>query len=51
MSDRIEAGCYACAAAITGGEVTLKGAVIEEMEATVQALRDAGAEVELVGED
>jgi len=46
MSDRIEAGSYACAAAITGGEVLLKHAVIEEMEATVQALRDAGVIVE-----
>lgn len=46
MSDRIEAGSYACAAAITGGEVTLAGARIEEMEATVQALRDAGVLVE-----
>jgi len=48
MSDRIEAGSYACAAAITGGEVTLKGAKIEEMDATVQALRDAGVSVEPV---
>lgn len=46
MPDRIEAGSYACAAAITGGEVTLKGARIEDMEATVQALRDAGVIVE-----
>jgi UDP-N-acetylglucosamine 1-carboxyvinyltransferase len=46
MPDRIEAGSYACAAAITGGEVTLKGARIEDMEATVQALRDAGVHVE-----
>ena len=46
MSDRIEAGSYACAAAITGGEVFLKHAVIEEMDATVQALRDAGVSVE-----
>ena len=46
MSDRIEAGSYACAAAITGGEVFLKHAVVEEMEATVQALRDAGVHVE-----
>lgn len=46
MPDRIEAGSYACAAAITGGEVTLQGARIEEMEATVQALRDAGVHVE-----
>src|SRR5262249_17805116 len=30
MSDRIEAGSYACAAAITGGDVLLKHAVIEE---------------------
>ena len=46
MPDRIEAGSYACAAAITGGEVLLKGAKIEDMEATVQALRDANVHVE-----
>jgi UDP-N-acetylglucosamine 1-carboxyvinyltransferase len=46
MSDRIEAGSYACAAAITGGEVFLANARIEEMEATVQALRDAGITAE-----
>jgi UDP-N-acetylglucosamine 1-carboxyvinyltransferase len=49
MADRIEAGSYACAAAITGGEVTLQGASFEEMEATVQALREAGVVVEPVG--
>ncbi|MDR6513072.1 UDP-N-acetylglucosamine 1-carboxyvinyltransferase [Novosphingobium capsulatum] len=48
MPDRIEAGSYACAAAITGGEVTLQGARIEDMETTVQALRDAGVSVEPV---
>ncbi|GGY89744.1 UDP-N-acetylglucosamine 1-carboxyvinyltransferase [Novosphingobium colocasiae] len=46
MPDRIEAGSYACAAAITGGDVLLKGARIADMEATVQALRDAGVHVE-----
>jgi UDP-N-acetylglucosamine 1-carboxyvinyltransferase len=46
MPDRIEAGSYACAAAITGGEVTLAGARIEDMAATVQALTDAGVHVE-----
>ena len=46
MSDRIEAGSYACAAAITGGEVFLQHAVAEEMEATLQALRDAGVHAE-----
>jgi UDP-N-acetylglucosamine 1-carboxyvinyltransferase len=48
MPDRIEAGSYACAAAITGGSVHLAGARIEEMEATVGALRDAGVHVEPV---
>jgi len=46
MTDRIEAGSYACAAAITGGEVLLQHAKIEEMEATAQALRDAGLHLE-----
>ncbi|HUQ13494.1 MAG TPA: UDP-N-acetylglucosamine 1-carboxyvinyltransferase [Novosphingobium sp.] len=48
MPDRIEAGSYACAAAITGGEVTLKGAKAEEMGATLHALRNAGVRVENV---
>ncbi len=46
MPDRIEAGSYACAAAITGGDVMLAGARIEDMAATVQALHDAGVHVE-----
>ena len=46
MPDRIEAGSYACAAAITGGEVMLMGAKIADMAATVQALRDAGVHCE-----
>jgi UDP-N-acetylglucosamine 1-carboxyvinyltransferase len=50
MPDRIEAGSYACAAAITGGEVTLTGTRIEEMDATVQALRSAGVYVEPRGD-
>lgn len=46
MPDRIEAGSYACAAAITGGEVTLAGARAQDMAATLQALIDAGVHVE-----
>src|SRR3546814_13830679 len=42
MADRIEAGSYACAAAITGGEVELVGAGSESMEAVLQGLRAAG---------
>jgi UDP-N-acetylglucosamine 1-carboxyvinyltransferase len=46
MPDRIEAGSYACAAAIAGGEVELAGARASEMRATIAALREAGVEVE-----
>jgi len=46
MADRIEAGSYACAAAITGGDVRLEGANSKEMAATVQVLRSTGVEVE-----
>lgn len=46
MPDRIEAGSYACAAAITGGEVRLEGAKADEMAATLHALRDIGVHVE-----
>ncbi len=46
MSDRIEAGSYACAAAITGGALELVGANATEMRATIDALRDAGVTVE-----
>ncbi|MDY7098208.1 MAG: UDP-N-acetylglucosamine 1-carboxyvinyltransferase [Pseudomonadota bacterium] len=46
MADRIEAGSYACAAAITGGEVKLEGANAHDMASTLQALREIGVEVE-----
>ena len=46
MSDRIEAGSYACAVATTGGDVELVGANEPEMQATVDALRSAGVTVE-----
>ncbi len=46
MPDRIEAGSYACAAAIAGGEVTLDGARAEDMHPIVAGLRSAGLEVD-----
>ena len=46
MADRIEAGSYACAAAITGGDVFLDGANPGEMQATIHALRAIGVTVE-----
>ncbi|WP_448585774.1 UDP-N-acetylglucosamine 1-carboxyvinyltransferase [Thermaurantiacus sp.] len=45
MPDRIETGSYACAAAITGGDVLLVGAERETMGATLQALAEAGVEL------
>ena len=46
MPDRIEAGSYACAAAITGGDLTLVGADAGAMRATLSALVEAGVTVE-----
>src|SRR5579863_5251290 len=45
IPDRVETGTYACAAAITGGEVMLANARIEHLGATVRALREAGVEI------
>ena len=42
MPDRIEAGSYACAAAIAGGEIELVGARAETLGATWGALEAAG---------
>jgi UDP-N-acetylglucosamine 1-carboxyvinyltransferase len=45
IPDRIETGTYACAAAITGGEVTLTNARLTHLGATVRTLREAGVEI------
>src|SRR3984957_7443535 len=45
IGDRIEAGTYACAAAITGGQVKLRGAGVEHLGAVARALGDAGVEM------
>ena len=46
VADRIEAGTYAIAAAMTGGDVFLEGADPESFEAVLSVLRAAGANVE-----
>ncbi|MEH3035498.1 MAG: UDP-N-acetylglucosamine 1-carboxyvinyltransferase [Sphingomonas adhaesiva] len=46
MPDRIEAGSYACAAAVTGGEVELMNVTPADMGATLDALREAGVGIE-----
>ncbi|MCS6921084.1 MAG: UDP-N-acetylglucosamine 1-carboxyvinyltransferase [Elioraea sp.] len=45
IPDRIETGTYACAAAITGGEVVLANARLDHLGAVVRILREAGVEI------
>ncbi|BEV09135.1 MULTISPECIES: UDP-N-acetylglucosamine 1-carboxyvinyltransferase [unclassified Methylophilus] len=45
VCDRIEAGTYMVAAAMTGGEVTLKNARPDLLEAVIEKLREAGAQI------
>ena len=46
IPDRIETGTYACAAAITGGEVMLRNGRVEHLGATVRTLREAGVDID-----
>jgi UDP-N-acetylglucosamine 1-carboxyvinyltransferase len=46
IPDRIEAGTFACAAAITGGEVTLLGARLAHLGAVARILRETGVALE-----
>jgi len=46
MPDRIEAGTYAMAAAITGGTVELEGARLSHLDAAAQQLRHTGTTIE-----
>jgi UDP-N-acetylglucosamine 1-carboxyvinyltransferase len=46
LPDRIEAGTYAMAAAITGGEVFLSGARADLLQVALNLLRGSGVEIE-----
>ncbi|HEX9904539.1 MAG TPA: UDP-N-acetylglucosamine 1-carboxyvinyltransferase, partial [Propylenella sp.] len=46
LPDRIEAGTYAMAAAITGGDVLLDGARADLLQEALQTLRSTGVEIE-----
>ncbi len=50
IPDRVEAGTYMVAAAITGGDVCILNLIPEHVEAVIAKLREAGVNVE-VGED
>jgi UDP-N-acetylglucosamine 1-carboxyvinyltransferase len=49
MPDRIETGTFLVAAAMTGGEITLQGCRPEHLEAILDKLIEAGAEIETEG--
>ena len=50
IADRIEAGTFAVAAAITGGDVTLRGAPAEHLPGFIEVLEQVGVEVSGHGE-
>ncbi len=45
ISDRIEAGSLMIAAAITGGDVVIRDAPLDDLDAVIAKLREAGAEI------
>jgi UDP-N-acetylglucosamine 1-carboxyvinyltransferase len=47
VADRIEAGTFLCAVAATGGDVVLKLARGDHLDAVIEKLRDAGAQIEV----
>ena len=46
VPDRIEAGTFLCAVAATGGDVVLRRARADHLEAVIDKLREAGATIE-----
>ena len=50
IADRIEAGTFAVAAAITGGDVTLRGAPSEHLGAFLNVLHEVGVDVNADGD-
>ncbi len=51
IPDRIEAGTFLCAAAMTRGEVTIENCPIDTLLAAVDRLEHAGVSVETLGDD
>lgn len=48
VADRIEAGTFLCAVAATGGDVVLRHGRTDHLEAVIEKLRSAGAEITAV---
>ncbi len=51
IPDQIEAGTYLCAAAATGGDVTIRHIIPTHLESIVSKLKDMSVNVEQVGDD
>ncbi|MEY2410072.1 MAG: UDP-N-acetylglucosamine 1-carboxyvinyltransferase [Verrucomicrobiota bacterium] len=49
IPDRIEAATFAIAAAVTNGEITIRGARPDHMSAVLDKLKDAGVQIERKG--
>ena len=49
MPDRVETGTYLTATAAAGGRVRLVGAAPESLDATLEKLREAGAQIRVAG--
>jgi UDP-N-acetylglucosamine 1-carboxyvinyltransferase len=47
VADRIEAGTFLCAVSATGGDVVLQHARGDHLDAVIEKLRDAGAQIEV----
>ena len=50
IPDRIETGTFMAAAAMTRGDVTIKGAEPDHLEAVIHKLRRAGAQIDIDGD-
>jgi UDP-N-acetylglucosamine 1-carboxyvinyltransferase len=50
-ADRIVAGTYLCAAAITGGMIVIKDIVMENIKAIVHKLQETGCELKISGKN
>ena len=48
VADRIEAGTFLCAVAATGGDVVLRHGRADHLDAVIEKLREAGADVQAV---
>ena len=50
LPDRIEAGTYLVAGAMSGGRLTISGAPVSELGSVLEALKETGCELEVDGE-